>query len=238
LKFSKRVLAAMATVPVAGAIFFGGTADAATTPAGVKGIDVSAYQHPNGKSINWTDVRKGGYKFAFIKDTEGTYYVNPWYETDLKSAEAQGLKVGSYAFARPNGASGGAQALYLLSHGGYQHGELPPTLDIEWNPYSGNQCYNITPTQMSQWIIGFEDTIHSKTGVWATINTPESWWNTCMAQNTTWGARVPLWDENNRNSTPSNPVLPSGWKTWTYWQFTITGRVSGVPATVDADVQN
>jgi|SRR5215472_2175909 len=121
MKLSKRVPGVVAAVPVAGALIFGGTAQAAPTPQ--RGIDVSSYQHPGGKNIHWPSVARAGYKFAFIKDTEGSYYVNPYYASDAKSAEAAGLAVASYAFAVPNRSSGSAQANYLINHGGSQQGD-------------------------------------------------------------------------------------------------------------------
>jgi GH25 family lysozyme M1 (1,4-beta-N-acetylmuramidase) len=216
----------------------GGTAQAvsAVRPPSVRGIDVSSYQHPGGAGINWRSVAHYGYKFAFIKDTEGTYYVNPYYASDLRGAQAHGLKVGSYAFANPSQSSGSAQARYLLSHGGFKAGMLAPVLDIEWNPQGAN-CYGLSPASMVSWVASFENTIHSRTGVWATINTPSSWWNACTGRSHAFGNR-PLWDENNHHSTPSSPVLPAGWTTWSYWQYSITGHIPGVPGTVDLNKTN
>src|SRR5215467_2136630 len=48
-----------------------------------QGVDVAAYQHPNGDNINWNRVAKSGIQFAAIKATEGTYYKNPFALTDL-----------------------------------------------------------------------------------------------------------------------------------------------------------
>lgn len=99
------VIGVLAAITVAGAIISSGGAQAATTPE-QKGLDVASYQHPGGASINWHEVASDGYKFVFIKATEGTYYVNPYYSSDRKSAEKNGLKVGAYAFAVPNRSPG------------------------------------------------------------------------------------------------------------------------------------
>jgi len=213
---------------------FGGTAQAATTPS-VKGLDVSSYQHPGGAGINWREVVHYGYKFVFIKDTEGTYYVNRYYLSDRSGAEAHGMKVGSYAFAVPNRSSGSSQANYLLSHQGYSKGMLAPVLDIERNPY-GSNCYGLSTTSMRNWINQFEATIHKSIGEYATINTPSSWWNACTGKYH--APEYPLWDENNHNSTPSSPVLPAGWTTWSYWQYSITGHIPGIDGAVDLDKTN
>ena len=67
-----------------------------------KGIDVASHQHPFGERINWLKVRFGGYSFAIIKATEGTGYVNPFFEQNRDEAHLAGMIVGSYHYARPN----------------------------------------------------------------------------------------------------------------------------------------
>ena len=82
------------------------------------GIDVAAFQHPNGVRINWAAVAAAGYKFAAVKATEGNYYVNPWAATDLAAAKKAGLYVTAYHFAIPNASGGAAQAGYAVRTGG------------------------------------------------------------------------------------------------------------------------
>ena len=55
------------------------------------GVDVASYQS--------TTVNYAGAKFAFIKLTEGTEYVNPKAEAQIKSAKAHGLMVMGYFYA-------------------------------------------------------------------------------------------------------------------------------------------
>lgn len=228
-----RIFGALASILIAGAVTFSGTAQAATAP-GRRGLDVSSYQHPGGVIINWRRVARNGYSFVFIKATEGTYYVNPYYAQDLRGAEGNGLIVGAYAFAVPSRSPGWAQADFLIRHMGRT--TLAPVLDIEWNPYAGNECYNMRPWRMVAWITSFEGAIRRHLHEYATINTPSSWWNRCTRRSHQF-ANVPLWDENNRYSTPSRPVLPAGWHTWSYWQKSITGRIPGIHAQVDIDVR-
>ena len=119
--------------------------------AGALGVDVADYQHRNGALIDWPQVAAAGYKFAFVKATEGDYYVNPWYAYDLAQAKAAGLYVAGYHFAIPNVSGGASQADYALQNGAYTAGgrTLPLALDIEYNPY-GPECYGLTPAQWSR----------------------------------------------------------------------------------------
>ncbi len=227
-----RVIGALAALPIAAAITFSATAQAATAPA-QRGLDVASYQHPGGVGINWHRVARAGYTFVFVKATQNDNYVNPYYAQDRNAAERNGLEVGAYAFATPNQSPAWRQADYLIEHMG--HTTLAPVLDIEWNPY-GALCYDMRGQRMVDWIASFERTIYRHLHEYATINTPSSWWNPCTGRSHQF-AKIALWDENNHYSTPSQPVLPAGWHTWLYWQKSITGRIPGIVGYVDIDVR-
>jgi hypothetical protein len=112
-----------------------GTGRAAAS-ASLTGVDVASFQHPNGAAINWVQVASAGYRFAFIKETEGNYYVNSYYASDLAQAGAAGLYATGYHFAVPNVSDGVTQADYAVSHGSYATGgrTLQMALDIEYDP--------------------------------------------------------------------------------------------------------
>src|SRR5437764_14208408 len=67
----------------------------------IKGIAVSRWQHPYGASINWSAVAAGGARFVFIKATDNTNYVNPYFRSDWTAAHSVGLVRGAYHYARP-----------------------------------------------------------------------------------------------------------------------------------------
>ena len=61
--------------------------------AQTRGIDVSKYQG----SINWSKVAKTGkVKYVYIKSTEGTTIQDPYYKRNIDGARKAGLLVGSY----------------------------------------------------------------------------------------------------------------------------------------------
>lgn len=66
------------------------------------GVDVASYQSA---SVNYT-----GAKFAFVKVTEGTEYVNPKAEAQIKSAKAHGLMVMGYFYANHSASVSKARA--------------------------------------------------------------------------------------------------------------------------------
>jgi GH25 family lysozyme M1 (1,4-beta-N-acetylmuramidase) len=210
-----------------------GTSPATMPPpadAGALGIDVADYQHPGGAAINWSQVVAAGYKFAFIKATEGDYYANPYYASDLAEAKAAGLYATGYHFAIPNVSDGASQADYAVTNGGYTPDgrTLPLALDIEYNPY-GAECYGMSPGQMVSWISAFTAEVQRITSQRPIIYSTADWWNTCTGDSTAFGTD-PLWVAAYRSG---NPPMPAGWSNWTFWQYTSRASVPGVTGNVD-----
>ena len=198
--------------------------------AGALGVDVADYQHSHGAAIDWSQVAAAGYKFAFVKATEGDYYVNPYYASDLAQAKAAGLYATGYHFAIPNVSDGASQADYAVGNGGYAADgrTLPLALDIEYNPY-GPECYGLSSAQMVSWVSAFTAEVQRITGQRPIIYTTADWWDTCTGDSTAFGAD-PLWVAAYRSGSP--PV-PAGWGNWTFWQYTSRGSVPGITGYVD-----
>jgi GH25 family lysozyme M1 (1,4-beta-N-acetylmuramidase) len=219
-----------------------GRAAPARAPAGrlkgaEQGVDVASFQHPNGKTINWTKAHAAGIGFAGVKATEGAYYRNPYALTDLAKAQAAGLSVVAYAFAVPNGngasSKAAIQASYLLSYLGAQSRTVPVMLDIEYNPY-GRECYGLSTRAMVSWVSAFSARIKAKTGRKPIIYTPPAWWATCTGGSKAFGKASPLWVPDYTHS--GRPALPAGWSTWSLWQYSSTGTVRGIPAPGNTDL--
>ncbi|KAG8988959.1 hypothetical protein FRB94_014794 [Tulasnella sp. JGI-2019a] len=173
------------------------------------GIDVSSYQ---GANPNWA-----GLNFAYIKATEGTTYLNPYFASQYNGAYNAGLIRGAYHFAHPDSSSGATQATYFVNHGGGWSGDgktLPGALDIEYNP-SGATCYGLSAASMVAWIHDFANTYHSLTGRYPVIYTTTDWWTTCTGNNSGFGATSPLWIARYASSAGT---LPAGWSVYSFWQ--------------------
>ncbi|CAE6500562.1 unnamed protein product, partial [Rhizoctonia solani] len=98
--------------------------------ARLSGIDVSGHQ----KNVDWGAQKKAGVKFAYVKATEGTSYRSPYFTQQYDGSYRIGMVRGAYHFARPDRASGAAQANYFLQYGGKWTADgktLPGMLDIE-----------------------------------------------------------------------------------------------------------
>jgi GH25 family lysozyme M1 (1,4-beta-N-acetylmuramidase) len=220
----------MATAIAALTIGFAATATpASAAPAGLPGQDVSSFQG----NVNWSAQWNAGSRFAYIKATEGTYYTNPYFAQQYNGSYNVGMLRGAYHFARPDTTSGATQANYFVDHGGGWSKDghtLPGALDIEYNPYGSNICYNVSQANMRAWISSFMNQYHARTGRWAVIYTTTNWWLSCIGNYNAWASTSPLWIANY-NGTP-NP-LPPGYSVYSFWQWTSSGPFAG-----DSDVWN
>lgn len=190
----------------------------------LNGVDVASYQHPGNRAIDWTAVKASGQEFAFIKATEGTGYINPFYSSDSFKAQEAGVTPGSYHFARPGFGNARAQADYYaaaLATG--PQPSLPPVLDLEVNG-------GLNPTQLQNWVRDWVDQIKIKTGRDPIIYTYYNFWINDMG-NTTEFSQYPLWLAYYSSTLPSR--LPGGWKSVTFWQYSSTGNVNGIQGNVD-----
>lgn len=114
----------------------------------IYGIDISKYQHQQGKkhyAIAWNKLRishlgsiskktvSGNVSFpisfVYIKSTEGASLTNPYYRKDYKAARAHGFRVGSYHFFTTTPAI--RQARQFVGHATVGRNDFPPVLDLE-----------------------------------------------------------------------------------------------------------
>jgi len=193
----------------------------------MEGIDVSHWQ----ETIDWVKVAAAGKKFAFIKATESTDFLDNLYATNRSKAKANGIKVGAYHFARPGTNSNDAvnEANWFIKNAGPISGELLPVLDLE-------QTGGLTDAQLEAWTQAFMDRVYTLTGVRGAIYVSPSFWSNNVGNSTkiaAAGYKV-LWIAHW--TTGSAPTVPgSNWNGngWTFWQYTSSGSVNGISGRVD-----
>ncbi len=217
----------------------------------VAGLDVS---HGQG-AINWNAVKADGFAFAYAKATEGLTYTDPDFASHWSAMKAAGVIRGAYHFFRPQD-SGAAQAdAFLAQVGTLQPGDLPPMLDWEVDDCHGGSecassdasisgCYAIS-TQVQR-ALDFIAEIESRTGITPIVYTYPAFWN-CLG-NPSSASSYPLWQAAYPSSATTTGPLPpanlcpsvlSPWTSWTIWQWSASGSVSGVTSSAtDLDVFN
>ncbi len=189
----------------------------------LSGVDVSKYQHPDGRLIDWAKVKRSGQRFAFIKATGGSDRVDPWFAREWAAAGKAGMIRGAYHFADPSRPADAQAALVVSTVGTTREAnDLGIVLDLERNG-------GLNPRQLSAWTHAFLSGVERRTGRVPIIYSGPSFWHTKLRDDRSFGA-YPLWLAHYTDRTPT--ALP-GWDRWTFWQHTNTARVPGIPTAVD-----
>lgn len=93
----------------------------------VRGVDVSSYQG----EIDWDTLASQNISFAFIKATEGSSYVDPYFAENYQQAQQTGLRIGAYHFFSYD-SSGETQADHFIATVSPVETMLPPVIDLEF----------------------------------------------------------------------------------------------------------
>jgi GH25 family lysozyme M1 (1,4-beta-N-acetylmuramidase) len=202
----------------------------AAAPA--RGLDISSYQHGR-TPIDWRLLARHGISFVAVKVSEGTYYRNPYYQSDGRGAVTAGLAVMPYVFANPASAGGAPTARYAVRVTGSlrRPAQLPLVIDLENDPYkAAADCYGLNRRSMIRWIAGFVGQARALTGKWPVIYTGAIWWQECTGATSRF-RRDPLWLAAFGGT---RPAVPSTWRRWTFWQYNDAGRLPGIgPSDLD-----
>jgi beta-glucosidase-like glycosyl hydrolase len=188
-----------------------------------QGLDVSSAQG----SVDWRAAYNNGARFAYVKASEGTSYLNPSFTQQYNGSYNIGMIRGAYHFAHPDSSTGTVQADYFVSHGGGWSADgrtMPPALDLQNNP-AGAQCYGLSAAGMVSWIKAFSDEIHLKTAKYPMIGTTFAWWNACTGNSSAFAGTNPFWLGSFTTSPPTS--IPAGTATWTLWQSAASGTFPG-----------
>jgi GH25 family lysozyme M1 (1,4-beta-N-acetylmuramidase) len=193
----------------------------------VPGIDVSMWQG----DVDWSAVASTQTRFVIMRATRGNTYDDPRYAEYLAGASANGLIVGAYHRAKVGVGAGDAEdeADRFLAVAQNAAGDALPALDIE-------EHNGLTVSQLTDWVRTWLARVYSRTGVRAMIYSSPHFWRTYLGD-TTWFADhgYPLWIAHWGVPSPTVPAADWGGHGWTYWQWTSTGRVSGIGPNVDRD---
>ncbi|RSN76248.1 GH25 family lysozyme [Candidatus Methanodesulfokora washburnensis] len=189
----------------------------------VKGIDVR-------EDINWSEVYHLGYRFVFVKATEGVNWAKPGFEKRVEDARRAGFLVGVYHFGLPvdkegnplNKAKDEAESFLQLAGNYLKEGYLRPALDIEdiKHPKLGELHPELLGKEkLAQWIKEWMDTVEGKTGV-----RPILYMNSFLfyfLRDSTIVDQYDIWIADPINREPTSIDFPEtgGWKTWAFWQY-------------------
>lgn len=212
----------------------------------IYGIDLSKYQHEIGRkryAIAWDKLRithlgslsrknvTGAidYKvsFIFIKSTEGTTVLNPYYRADYAAARAHGYPVGTYHFFSHR-TTGAQQAAHFLRHSMCRQGDLPPVLDLEPLPSQVQAMGG--PIAMWARVRNWLQIVERHTGMRPILYISQMFVNRYLDAAPDIKHTYPVWIARYGEYKPDV-------KLW-IWQLAPDGRVRGIHGTVDINVFN
>lgn len=179
----------------------------------VKGVDVSSYQ----LEIDWPGLEDEGYKFAFIKATEGSSHVDDRFEYNWKHANRTDMRVGAYHFLSFD-TDGGEQADNFISTVKKKRGMLPPAVDVEfYGDYTENHP---SVEKVTEILDSFLEKIEDKYGMKPIIYT-----NAYVYKHYISGRYddYPIWI-----SSDSIPETLSDGRSWTFCQYTFYGKSENI----------
>ena len=192
----------------------------------VHGTDVSKYQ----TGIDWNAAKDSGISFAFIKATEGGDRYDENFESHWRGAKAAGLPRAAYHFfyfCTP----AQKQAQWFIDHVPVDRSAMPPVLDMEWNPNSPT-CRIRPPAdtvraEMTTFLTMIERHYGKKPIIYTSVDFFED-------NNLATFRGYPYW----LRSVAGHPNEKYGSQPFTFWQYTGTGIVPGMPGKSDINVFN
>lgn len=191
----------------------------------IPGIDVSHHQG----AIAWRTVATSpDVRFAILKATEGTSFLDPKFGANVTGCRENGIPWSAYHFARTNNDPTKEAQFFASMLDRYQPPDLPPVLDLEKTVLSRQGT--------SEWALDFLRAVHWRTGRRPIFYTYASFGLSSMAPLPQL-AEYPLWIAHYTTNKPS-PTIPPPWKEYAIWQYTSDGRISGIGGRVDRNFAN
>ena len=182
-----------------------------------QGIDVSSWQG----NIDFSSVKNAGIDIVYIKSSEGQSYIDPYFERNYQNAKANGLKVGFYHYVTARSVEQArTQANFFANVISGKEPDCRLAMDFE-------SFGNLSNTEINEISRVFLETLQSATNKEVLIYSNSYTARTILSSEL---AIYPLWVANYGVSSPSGN---DKWNFWVGWQYTSTGRVSGISGNVD-----
>lgn len=198
----------------------------------LRGIDVSEWDG----TITWKKVVKSDVDFAFIRISDGTWHMDEKYDYNMSNANAVGMPIGTYLFARAtNREEAVKEAQFAINKmKGYKI-SYPVVYDLE-----ASQIGALSTREVSQLAVTFCEEI-KKAGYYPMVYMNVNWYRTKIDWSQLEGYDVWLAQYSDRLPAPSHDEFH-----YTIWQSTdgdgggilnpTRGLISGIPAENNVDL--
>lgn len=194
---------------------------------GVLGIDVSKWQ----KEIDWDKVKNEGVDFAIIRcgyrgSVTGSLVEDPYFEQNIRGAQAAGIKVGVYFFTQAvNEVEAVEEASMVVSLVRDYELQYPVFIDTEGAGGNG-RADSLNVEERTAVCEAFCTTVKNA-GLEAGVYASRNWYNNKLTANTL--ESYAIWLAEYR-SVP----LYQGY--YQMWQYTSKGKINGINGNVDLNV--
>ncbi|MCP2042925.1 glycoside hydrolase family 25 protein [Pontibacter sp. HSC-36F09] len=185
------------------------------TSSSLKGIDVSKWQ----KDVDWDQIRDADVTFAFVKATQDDYRLDPYFARNWAETKRVGIKRGAYHFFIPAAPVQGQIEMFINTVELHE-GDLPPVLDVEVIEK------HTSPADMRKNMRIWLEAVTAHYGVKPIIYTNQNFYRRWLQGHFKdyhfWIARYNTIEPDIHHEDK-----------WLFWQYTDTGRLSGVNAAID-----
>jgi len=183
------------------------------------GIDVSEYQG----YVNYNLVRDSGIEIVYIRTSEGTNFIDPYFRENYNNAKAAGLKVGFYHYVTSRSPSEAViEADYFAS---VINGTSPDCLlAMDFEYFGGLASYEVNAISRA-FLERLEEVTGKRAIVYSDAYNAGNVFDSSLSSYPLWIAEYGV----------NEPELYRNWSSWTGFQYSDTGRISGINGYVDLD---
>ncbi len=184
------------------------------------GIDVSIWQG----EIDYKQVKANGIEVVYIRSSEGSSYVDPYYLRNYNNAKENGLQVGFYHFLTATTVEEAiAQADFFVALVGGLEPNCRLAMDFE-------QFDGLSIEQINEISLAFLRRVEERSGkevvIYSDADNARNTFGEELAE------KYPIWVADYDVETPESN---DKWETWVGFQYSDLGRIDGIDENVDLD---
>jgi lysozyme len=197
------------------------------------GMDVSHFQG----EINWDLVKQNEPEitFVFVKATEGINFVDAHFEKNWIGAKQAGILRGAFHFFETDKDAKAQADLFINTVKKLEENDLPPWLDLESGKFDelDEVAHDNYINNVFTWLEEVEKALGVKPIIYASPDFARDYLTDIKFSG--YALVVAEYD-----TVSAAPKMWGSWegKTWTFWQYSLDGKVKGIPDKVDLDKFN
>lgn len=184
------------------------------------GIDVSEWQG----RINYEEVARSGIKVVYIRASEGTDYIDPYFRENYENAKANGLKTGFYHYVTARTTEEArAEARFFVSNIKGTEPDCKLAMDFE-------VFGDLNRAEINEISKVFLETVEELSRKDCVIYSDA--YNARETFDEELARRYPIWVADYFVEEPANN---GKWSSWVGFQYSDRGRINGIDGNVDLD---